>query len=117
MHSGNESTPRVFIESRQIGNAVVTMVWDGELRWAPQFAGPDAVSQRAMPEADTAGRIWLGLNVVLIQVAGARIVVDPALDDPGTSFDRQMDVRRSPSRPRPIAPLAWSGDGGRTGAV
>jgi glyoxylase-like metal-dependent hydrolase (beta-lactamase superfamily II) len=108
MHSGDESKLQSFIDTRSIGHAAVTVVSDGELRWAPQFAIPDAVSQRAMPEADTAGCIWLGLNVVLIQVAGARIVVDPALDDPGASFDRQMDVRRSLGLAAALVELGWA---------
>lgn len=105
MHSENESNS---VETRSIGHVAVTVVSDGELRWAPQFAVPDAISQQAMPEADSAGRIWLGLNVVLIEMAGARIVVDPALDDPGTSFDRQMDVRRSPGLAAALVELGWA---------
>ena len=107
MTSNNESIHQVFIESRQVGNATVTVVSDGELRWNPQFAVPDAISRQAMPEADDLGRIWLGLNIVLIQLDDARIVIDPALDDPGTSFDSQMDLRRTPGMAAALEKLGW----------
>ena len=102
-----------YIAARSIGDATITVISDGELLWAPQFPVPDAVSRQAMPEADAAGRIWLGLNVVLIQLGDARIVVDPALDDPGTSFERRfigtssMDIRRSPGLGAALEELGW----------
>jgi len=102
------------ISSRQIGGATVTVVSDGELLWAPAFPVSKADSQRAMPEADAAGRIWLGLNVVLLQIGASRIVVDPALDNPGTSFEARfigrstMQFQRSPGLAAALTELDWT---------
>jgi glyoxylase-like metal-dependent hydrolase (beta-lactamase superfamily II) len=103
-----------YISSRQIGDATITVISDGELLWAPEFPVPEAVSRQAMPEADAAGRVWLGLNVVLIGLGDARIVVDPALDDPGTTFERRfigtssMEIRRSPGLGAALEELGWA---------
>jgi glyoxylase-like metal-dependent hydrolase (beta-lactamase superfamily II) len=102
-----------YVSSRQVGDAAVTVVSDGVLRWAPRYPVPEADWRRAMPEADAAGRIWLGLNVVLIELDGARIVVDPALDDPGSSFDRWfadeelIKIVRSPGLAAGLGLLGW----------
>jgi glyoxylase-like metal-dependent hydrolase (beta-lactamase superfamily II) len=105
------------MSSRQIGGATITVVSDGELLWAPEFPVPKSDSQRAMPEADAAGRIWLGLNVVMIQIGASHIVVDPALDDPGTSFEDRfigrssMQIRRSPGLAAALNQLEWTPEG------
>ncbi|HEV2065273.1 MAG TPA: MBL fold metallo-hydrolase [Thermomicrobiales bacterium] len=102
-----------YIASRPIGDATITVISDGELLWAPRFPVPDAVSRQAMPEADAFGRVRLGLNVVLIGLGAARIVVDPALDDPGTSFERRfigtssMEIRRSPGLGAGFEEIGW----------
>ncbi|HET7092465.1 MAG TPA: MBL fold metallo-hydrolase, partial [Thermomicrobiales bacterium] len=103
-----------YISSRPIGAAVVTVVSDGALRWAPRYPAPEADWRRALPEADADGRIWLGLNVVLIDLDGARIVIDPALDDPGASFDRwfaddaSIEIIRSPGLAAGMGLLGWA---------
>jgi glyoxylase-like metal-dependent hydrolase (beta-lactamase superfamily II) len=102
-----------YIATRQIGDATITVISDGELLWAPQFPVSDAVMRQAMPEADTVGRVWLGLNVVLMTVGDALIVVDPALDDPGTTFEHHfvgnssMEIRRSPGLSAALEGLGW----------
>ncbi|HEU5430487.1 MAG TPA: MBL fold metallo-hydrolase, partial [Thermomicrobiales bacterium] len=95
------------------GDSVVSVVSDGALRWAPRYPAPEADWRRALPEADEAGRIWLGLNIVLIALGGARIVVDPALADPGASFDRRfaadesIEIVRSPGLAAGLKLLGW----------
>lgn len=102
-----------YMSSRHVGDAVVAVVSDGALRWAPRYPAPEADWRRALPEADAAGRIWLGLNVVLIELDGARIVIDPALDDPGASFDRwfadeeSIEIVRSPGLAAGLDLLGW----------
>jgi glyoxylase-like metal-dependent hydrolase (beta-lactamase superfamily II) len=102
-----------YISSRQIGQAVVCVVSDGVLRWEPRYPVAEADWRRALPEADASGRIWLGLNIVLIEADGARVVVDPALDDPGSSFDRwfadvaSIEIVRSPGLAAGMRLLGW----------
>jgi glyoxylase-like metal-dependent hydrolase (beta-lactamase superfamily II) len=75
-----------FIDSRDVGEATITVISDGELRWAPRFPAPEAEWRQAMPEADAEGRVWLGLNVVIIRIGESLIVVDPGLDDPDSAW-------------------------------
>src|SRR5687767_13494264 len=78
------------VSTRPIGQATVTVVSDGELLWAPRFPIPEAEWRRAVPEADEGGRVWFGLNVVLVRIGEALIVVDPGLDEPGSTFERDF---------------------------
>jgi glyoxylase-like metal-dependent hydrolase (beta-lactamase superfamily II) len=109
----NDSNGQSYIATRRVGDATIHVVSDGELLWAPGFAVPEEAWRQAMPEADDLGRVWLGLNVVLIEIGDARIVVDPALDDPGTSFERSftgrssMQIRRSPGLAAALGLLDW----------
>ena len=72
-----------FVDTRRFGDATVTILSDGGFRWAPALSAPEAEWRRAMPEANAAGEVLLGHNMALIQVAGAAILVDAGLDDPG----------------------------------
>jgi glyoxylase-like metal-dependent hydrolase (beta-lactamase superfamily II) len=42
-----------------------------------------------MPEADVDGRVWLGLNVVIMRLGESLIVVDPGMDDPDSAWQRE----------------------------
>jgi glyoxylase-like metal-dependent hydrolase (beta-lactamase superfamily II) len=102
-----------YVSSRRVGDAAVSVVSDGALRWSPRYPAPEAEWRRALPEADADGCIWLGLNVVLIELGGARVVVDPALDDPGSAFDRWfadeagIAIVRSPGFAAGMDLLGW----------
>jgi glyoxylase-like metal-dependent hydrolase (beta-lactamase superfamily II) len=93
---------RTFIDSRRVGEATVTVISDGALFWAPRFPVPEAEWRAAMPEADAAGQVEFGLNVVLIRLPETVVLVDPALDDPGSAFDAEFSravgvtITRSP---------------------
>ena len=102
-----------FIESRRVGDATVTVVSEGDLLWAPRFPAPEPEWRRAMPEADADGRVWLGLNVVLIRLENALIVVDPGMDDPESDWQRERprvwpdwEVRRTPGLAAALVELA-----------
>jgi glyoxylase-like metal-dependent hydrolase (beta-lactamase superfamily II) len=90
------------MSSRRVGDATVTVISDGTLFWAPRFPVPEAAWRAAMPEADAEGQVAFGLNVVLIQTPEAVVLVDPALDDPGSAFDAEfsravgVSISRSP---------------------
>ncbi len=103
-----------FIDTRHVGEATVTAVSEGGLLWPPRFPVSEPEWRQAMPEADADGRVWLGLNVVIIRLGEALIVVDPGMDDPDSAWQRE----------RPLVWPDWevtthagSGRGvGRTGA-
>ena len=76
------------IDTRRIGDATVTVISEGGLLWPPRFPVPEPDWREALPEADVEGRVWLGLNVVVIRIGDALLVVDPGMDDPDSSWQR-----------------------------
>src|SRR5436190_19818300 len=77
-----------FVDSRRLGDAKVTVVSEGILRWDPRFPGTDGERREALPDADGDGRIWVGLNVVIIQQGDATIIIDPGMDDPESAWQK-----------------------------
>jgi glyoxylase-like metal-dependent hydrolase (beta-lactamase superfamily II) len=75
-----------FVASRRIGDAVVTVISDGTLRWAPKFQISDAERRAAMPDADEEGKVTLGLNLAHVRLGGASIVIDPGCDEPSSAW-------------------------------
>jgi glyoxylase-like metal-dependent hydrolase (beta-lactamase superfamily II) len=75
-----------FVASRRIGEAVVTVISDGTLRWSPKFAISEDERRRAMPDADEEGVLTLGLNLAHVRAGHASIVIDPGLDDPSSRW-------------------------------
>lgn len=72
-----------FVDTRRCGDAEISVVSDGGFYWAPQLSAPEHEWRRAMPEANEAGEVLLGHNMVLVRWGGAVILVDAGLDDPG----------------------------------
>ena len=68
--SGRETAQ--YVTSRRFGEATVTLIDDGILRWNPQLPISEAVRRRVMPEAESDGTLALGLHVAHIQL-GDRI--------------------------------------------
>jgi glyoxylase-like metal-dependent hydrolase (beta-lactamase superfamily II) len=73
-------------ETRQVGNAIITVIADGEMLWEPRFPVPEAEWRAALPEADEKGRIWIGLNVVLVRLGDALVAIDPGCDSPDSAW-------------------------------
>jgi glyoxylase-like metal-dependent hydrolase (beta-lactamase superfamily II) len=71
-----------YTDTRQIGRATITAISEGTALWAPLFQAPEAAWRAALPEADAHDRIPIGLTVLLVQIDGATILVDPGFDDP-----------------------------------
>jgi glyoxylase-like metal-dependent hydrolase (beta-lactamase superfamily II) len=101
MTSSSKHPP--FFDTRRVGDASVTVISEGGLLWPPRFPVPEPEWRQALPEADAAGRVWLGLNVVIIRLGDALIVVDPGMDDPDSSWQRDRprvwpnwDITRTP---------------------
>jgi glyoxylase-like metal-dependent hydrolase (beta-lactamase superfamily II) len=77
-------------ETRQIGEATITVIADGEMLWEPRFPVPEAEWRAALPEADEQGRIWIGLNVVLVRLGDALVVIDPGCDAPDSAWQSTL---------------------------
>src|SRR3954454_22457751 len=82
--SGRE--PAQYVTSRRIGEATVTLIDDGLLRWNPQLPISEATRRQVMPEAEADGTLALGLHVAHIQLGAASILVDTGFDDPSPEF-------------------------------
>jgi glyoxylase-like metal-dependent hydrolase (beta-lactamase superfamily II) len=102
-----------FIDTRLVGDAMVTAISEGGLLWAPRFPVAEPEWRQAIPESDADGRVWLGLNVVIIRVGAALIVVDPGMDDPDSAWQRKRPhawpdwpVTRTPGLAAALAELA-----------
>jgi glyoxylase-like metal-dependent hydrolase (beta-lactamase superfamily II) len=113
MASQDQSRNASFIDTRQVGDATVTAVSEGGLLWPPRFPVSESEWRQAMPEADADGRVWLGLNVIIIHLGEALIVVDPGMDDPDSAWQRERPrvwpdwtVTRTPGLAAALAELA-----------
>src|SRR5215213_9318832 len=77
-----------YVTSRRFGEATVTLIDDGIVRWNPQLPIPETVRRQVMPEAEADGTLALGLHVAHIQLGDASILVDTGYDDPSPDFAR-----------------------------
>jgi glyoxylase-like metal-dependent hydrolase (beta-lactamase superfamily II) len=88
-----------YVDSRRVGDATVTIVSDGTLRWAPQLSAPEADWRRAMPEADEHGALTFPMNLAHLRVPAGRgdasVLVDLGFDEP-TSSSHWPSADRSP---------------------
>jgi glyoxylase-like metal-dependent hydrolase (beta-lactamase superfamily II) len=101
-----DAPPATFVDTRRCGEAEISVVSDGAFYWAPQLSAPEAEWRHAMPEANEAGEVLLGHNMVLVRWGAAVILVDAGLDDPGPD-SQWMPPRalRSPGVERGLAHL------------
>ena len=79
-----------IIETRQVGDATITVIADGEMLWEPRFPVPEVEWRASLPDADERGRIWIGLNVVLVRLADALVVIDPGCDAPDSAWQETL---------------------------
>jgi glyoxylase-like metal-dependent hydrolase (beta-lactamase superfamily II) len=104
--------PAAFVDTRRVGDATITVVSEGALKWPPRFSIPEEELRRVLPDLDEQGRVWLGLNDIIIRLGGAVIVVDPGMDDPDSRWQRDRarvwpnwPVTRSPGLAAAMADL------------
>ena len=90
-----------WIDTRQVGDATITIVSEGGLLWEPRFAVPEAEWRAVLPDADERGRLWIGLNVVFVRL-GAALVLS------GTTLVRLLPIGFSMEAPGP-APESATG--------
>jgi glyoxylase-like metal-dependent hydrolase (beta-lactamase superfamily II) len=86
-------SPGEFVSTRRVGAATISVISEGTLRWAPRFGVSEAEWRRALPDADGEGRITLGLNLLHVRLGDASIVIDPGLDDPDSTLQREMAAK------------------------
>lgn len=79
-----------FVASRRIGEAVITVISDGTLQWAPKFQIDEDERRRAIPDTDDEGKLTLGLNLAHVRLGAASIVIDPGCDDPSSAWAREF---------------------------
>lgn len=108
--------PDAFVSTRLIGDATVSVVSEGTLRWAPRFLASEAEWRAAVPDADADGRIPLGLNVMHVRLGRASLIIDPGLDAPASEFQREMAARwpgmtRTPGLDAAMAQLGLGPEG------
>ncbi len=77
----------MYISSRRIGAATVTVFSEGSCLWAPRFQVPEDAWRRCLGDADTEGRIRIGFNFAHVSLGAASIVIDPGFDDPASPWD------------------------------
>src|SRR5438094_530566 len=91
-----------YVDQRRIGAATVTVISDGvlPLPLTDIFPAPEAAWLRAHAEVDAQDRLLSGQAVILIHAGDATVVIDPAFDDPDSTWQRevaaQWGTRRTP---------------------
>ncbi|MGA7671576.1 MAG: MBL fold metallo-hydrolase [Nitrolancea sp.] len=82
-----------YVSQRRVGDAVVTVISEGTLVYAPEFPVPEAEWRAAMPEADERGAVKLGLNLAHVKIGDASILIDPGCDVPGSAWQDEFAHR------------------------
>ncbi|HEY3080093.1 MAG TPA: MBL fold metallo-hydrolase [Chloroflexota bacterium] len=85
-----------YVDSRAVGDARVTVIWDATDEWAPQMQAPEAEWRRAMPGADAAGELLFDTNVVHVALGAASVLLDLGHGDAPERFMKELPLRRSP---------------------
>ena len=85
-----------YIDTRQVGDAQVTIMSEGTLTWTPHFPVPVEVARAAMPDAGPDGALTLGLNVCLIRLGDALVLIDPGCDTPDSEWQVHFAARNAP---------------------
>ena len=80
--------PSQYVSSRRIGEATVTAIDDGTLRWNPHLQAPEEARRRAMPEAEPDGTLTLGCHVAHVRLGATSLLIDTGYDDPSPQFAR-----------------------------
>ena len=88
-----------YVDQRHIGTATVTVISDGVLPIPiSYFPAPMAAWLRAHAAVDAEDRLIVGQTVILIQTGDATILIDPAFDDPDSTWQREFNVQWKPRR-------------------
>lgn len=80
-----------YVDTRQIGDATVSIIRDGTFRWAPEIQVSEAEWRRAMPEADSAGRLPIDVNTAHVRIGNSSILIDLGFGDPAPSWPAGLE--------------------------
>ncbi|HXT35604.1 MAG TPA: MBL fold metallo-hydrolase [Chloroflexota bacterium] len=99
-----------LVASRTFGDATVTIISDGILQAAPMISWlgvPEREARAAMPEADAAGNMAIGMNVAHVRIGDASILLDPGWGelDPSSWLVTELQGERSPGVQAGLASL------------
>ena len=97
MEKGVHMSPSLhdFVSTRQIGKAELSLILEGVGPYPVDLNVPQQVWRPDIPEADADGNISLCSSGAVLRLGDELIVIDPGLDDPGTSTSRAVkDVFR-----------------------
>jgi glyoxylase-like metal-dependent hydrolase (beta-lactamase superfamily II) len=104
-----------YISTRQIGDATISVINEALTRipLTTVFSPPQVAWLRANGEADAEDCLVSYQAVILVQLADATILIDPAFDDPGTPWDQHYattwpSVQRTPGMQAGLASLGIS---------
>ncbi|HVA93019.1 MAG TPA: MBL fold metallo-hydrolase, partial [Chloroflexota bacterium] len=104
-----------IVAPRTFGDATVTIISDGTLHAAPMISWlgvPEAEARAAMPEADPAGNMAIGMNVAHVRIGDASILLDPGWGelDPSSWLVTELRGERSPGVQAGLASLGIQPD-------
>ncbi len=102
-----------YVESRQFGDATVTVISDGSSLWPQNFAVAPEELRAAIPELDASGRLPIGFHSIHIRSGDASILVDAGFDDPDSAWGRKFatmweGTRRTPGVEAGLASIGVS---------
>lgn len=107
-----------YYATRRCGEVTITVINDGDVTIpvAAVFAAEEAAWLRETGVADEQGNIVTAQLIVHIAIGDRSIVIDPAFDDPGTTWDRHfagrwVEVRRTPGLAAALGALDIAPDG------
>jgi glyoxylase-like metal-dependent hydrolase (beta-lactamase superfamily II) len=75
-----------YIQSTRVGGVTVTAINDAIMPMKISLTVPEEI-WRPEIDADAEGKVLIAVHVLLIQTGDAAILIDAALDDPGSSWE------------------------------
>lgn len=99
-----------YVSTRQVGEATVSIISDGSFPWAPGLLALEADWRRAMPNANAAGEIELGLNFAHVKLGSSSILIDLAINDVASDDELPPRFTRQPGLVAGLASLRVTPD-------
>jgi glyoxylase-like metal-dependent hydrolase (beta-lactamase superfamily II) len=83
------TTATDFVQSRRLGRLKVTAINDGAISLPVELTVPEEV-WRGEIDVDAEGRARIDSHVLVVETAGATILIDAGLDEPGSDWDQRF---------------------------
>jgi glyoxylase-like metal-dependent hydrolase (beta-lactamase superfamily II) len=75
-----------YVQSRRVGEVTVTAINDAIMPMEIEMTVPEAVWRQGI-DVDAEGKVILAVQALLVQTSDATILIDAALDEPGSSWE------------------------------